>query len=81
MLEDFQIVSGDEGEGTAADLMQMRQRGASAKPEFEGGFSVENSGRCQGRQVCSCGTEFIPQIGGGIASQSHCTGLAKNGSM
>ena len=60
MLEDFQIVSGDEGEGAAANLMQMRQRGAFAKPEFKGGFSIENSGRRQGCQVCSRGTEFVP---------------------
>jgi len=62
-------------EGMAANLLQMRQGGFVAEPEFIWGLPTIGSGSCQCSKVCSSGAELVPERGGSVTGKSHGTCL------
>jgi hypothetical protein len=61
--------------------MQVGQRRCVFKPEFKGGFASEGRGSSKSGEIGGCSTEFIPETGRGIASETHGASLIKQSMM
>ena len=80
-LEEFGIICGDKRIGTAANFAKMGKGGRLAVPEFIRSPPVNGCGCSEAGEVGSSGTEFIPEVGGCIAGEVHCTSFVKEGAV